>query len=160
MAWQEIEAAKQTIEFPAAPSFFSSKKWIKLIPLKHFAVVLNYLPNDGILRGKAPGTGFILFSALEASSSFQQTIEKRETTLPHSFVRKSKHLPLVPTLSGYTLRVSWSGPKLALQSSTNFFACVSHCACLPRKGPASVSHILPPPSLLESWHDVAIGNKE
>ena len=31
MAWQGIEAAKQTIEFPAAPSFFSSKKWIKLI---------------------------------------------------------------------------------------------------------------------------------
>ena len=32
MAWQGIEAAKQTIEFPVAPSFFSSKKWIKLIP--------------------------------------------------------------------------------------------------------------------------------
>ena len=32
MAWQVFEAAKQTIEFPAAPSFFSSKKWIKLIP--------------------------------------------------------------------------------------------------------------------------------
>ena len=32
MAWQGIEAAKQTIEFPAAPSFFSLKKWIKLIP--------------------------------------------------------------------------------------------------------------------------------
>ena len=32
MAWQGIEAPKQTIEFPAAPSFFSSKKWIKLIP--------------------------------------------------------------------------------------------------------------------------------
>ena len=31
MAWQGIEAPKQTIEFPAAPSF-SSKKWIKLIP--------------------------------------------------------------------------------------------------------------------------------
>ena len=31
MAWQGIEAAKQTIEFPAAPSFFSLKKWIKLI---------------------------------------------------------------------------------------------------------------------------------
>ena len=30
--YQEIEAAKQTIKFPAAPSFFSSKKWIKLIP--------------------------------------------------------------------------------------------------------------------------------
>ena len=39
--WQGIEAAKQTIEFPAAPFFFlvekigssfSSKKWIKLIP--------------------------------------------------------------------------------------------------------------------------------
>ena len=26
MAWQRIEAPKQTIEFPAAPSFFSSKK--------------------------------------------------------------------------------------------------------------------------------------
>ena len=25
MGWQEIEAAKQTIQFPAAPSFFSSK---------------------------------------------------------------------------------------------------------------------------------------
>ena len=32
MAWQEIEAAKQTIEFPAAPSFSLKKKWIKLIP--------------------------------------------------------------------------------------------------------------------------------
>ena len=32
MAWQGNEAPKQTIEFPAAPSFFSSKKWIKLIP--------------------------------------------------------------------------------------------------------------------------------
>ena len=32
MAWQGIEDPKQTIEFPAAPSFFSSKKWIKLIP--------------------------------------------------------------------------------------------------------------------------------
>ena len=32
MAWQGMEAPKQTIEFPAAPSFFSSKKWIKLIP--------------------------------------------------------------------------------------------------------------------------------
>ena len=32
MTWQGIEAPKQTIEFPAAPSFFSSKKWIKLIP--------------------------------------------------------------------------------------------------------------------------------
>ena len=33
--WQGIEAAKQTIEFPAAPFFFlaeKSKKWIKLIP--------------------------------------------------------------------------------------------------------------------------------
>ena len=30
MAWQGIEAPKQTIEFPAAPSYFSSKKWIKL----------------------------------------------------------------------------------------------------------------------------------
>ena len=33
--WQAIEAAKQTIEFPAAPFFFiveKSKKWIKLIP--------------------------------------------------------------------------------------------------------------------------------
>ena len=29
MAWQGIETP---IEFPAAPSFFSSKKWIKLIP--------------------------------------------------------------------------------------------------------------------------------
>ena len=32
MAWEGIEAAKQTIEFPVAQSFFSSKKWIKLIP--------------------------------------------------------------------------------------------------------------------------------
>ena len=32
MAWQGIEAPKQTIEFPAAPTFFPSKKWIKLIP--------------------------------------------------------------------------------------------------------------------------------
>ena len=32
MAWQGIEAPKQTIEFPAALSFFSSNKWIKLIP--------------------------------------------------------------------------------------------------------------------------------
>ena len=32
MAWQGIEAPIQTIKFPAAPSFFSSKKWIKLIP--------------------------------------------------------------------------------------------------------------------------------
>ena len=32
MAWQGIESPKQTIEFPAAPSFSSSKKWIKLIP--------------------------------------------------------------------------------------------------------------------------------
>ena len=32
MAWQGIEAPKQTIEYPASPSFFSSKKWIKLIP--------------------------------------------------------------------------------------------------------------------------------
>ena len=32
MAWQGIEALKQAIEFPAAPTFFSSKKWIKLIP--------------------------------------------------------------------------------------------------------------------------------
>ena len=30
MVWQSIEAPKQTIEFSAAPSFFSSKKWIKL----------------------------------------------------------------------------------------------------------------------------------
>ena len=26
-AWQGIEALKQTIDFPATPSFFSSKKW-------------------------------------------------------------------------------------------------------------------------------------
>ena len=32
MAWPGIKAPKQMIEFPAAPSFFSSKKWIKLIP--------------------------------------------------------------------------------------------------------------------------------
>ena len=33
MAWQGIEAPKKKpIEFPAAPSFFSLKKWIKLIP--------------------------------------------------------------------------------------------------------------------------------
>ena len=32
MAWQGIEGPKQTIEFPAAPSFLSSKIWIKLIP--------------------------------------------------------------------------------------------------------------------------------
>ena len=32
MAWQGIEALKQTNEFPAAPPFFSSKKWIKSIP--------------------------------------------------------------------------------------------------------------------------------
>ena len=32
LLWQGIEAAKRTIEFPAAPPFFSSKKWIKLIP--------------------------------------------------------------------------------------------------------------------------------
>ena len=32
MAWQGIEALKQTIKFPAAPAFFSSKKLIKLIP--------------------------------------------------------------------------------------------------------------------------------
>ena len=32
MAWQGIESLKQAIEFPAAPSFFPSKKWIKLIP--------------------------------------------------------------------------------------------------------------------------------
>ena len=32
MEWHGIEAPKQTIEFPAAPSFFSLKKWIKLIP--------------------------------------------------------------------------------------------------------------------------------
>ena len=74
--------------------------------LKHFAVVLNYLPNDWILRGKAPGTGFILFSALEASSSFQQTIEKRKLLCHIAFLRESKHLSLVPTLSGYGLRVS------------------------------------------------------
>ena len=36
--------------------------------LKHFAVVLNYLPNERILRGEATGTGFVLFTALEASS--------------------------------------------------------------------------------------------
>ena len=30
--YKGFEAAKQTIEFPAAPSFFSSTKWIKLIP--------------------------------------------------------------------------------------------------------------------------------
>ena len=32
--WQGIEAAKQTVEFPAAPFFLGeiSKKWIKLIP--------------------------------------------------------------------------------------------------------------------------------
>ena len=126
--------------------------------LKHFAVVLNYLPNDWILRGKAPGTGFILFSALEASSSFQQTIEKRKLLCHIAFLRKSKHLSLIPTLSGYALRVSWSRSKLALKSATEFFACVSHCLCLPRRWPASVSHILPPRSLLESWHDV--GNIE
>ena len=32
MEWRGIEVAKETIEFPAAPSFFSLKKWIKLIP--------------------------------------------------------------------------------------------------------------------------------
>ena len=32
MAWQRIEAPKQTIKFSAWPSFFSSKKWIKLTP--------------------------------------------------------------------------------------------------------------------------------
>ena len=33
IAWQGIEAPKQTIDwFLAAPSFFPSKKWIKLIP--------------------------------------------------------------------------------------------------------------------------------
>ena len=32
MAWQGIKAPEQTNEFPAAPSFSSSKKWIKWIP--------------------------------------------------------------------------------------------------------------------------------
>ena len=32
ISWQGTEAPKQKIEFPAAPTFFSSKKWIKLIP--------------------------------------------------------------------------------------------------------------------------------
>ena len=32
MAWQGIEASKQATEFSAEPSFFSSKKWIKLMP--------------------------------------------------------------------------------------------------------------------------------
>ena len=33
MAWQGIEVLKQMIEFLAAPSFFSSRKWITLIPI-------------------------------------------------------------------------------------------------------------------------------
>ena len=112
--------------------------------LKYFAVVLNYLPNEWILRGEAPGTGFVLFSALEASSSFQQTIEKRRLLCHIAFLPKSRHLSLVPTLSGYALRVSWSWSKLALKSATKFFACVSYGVCLPRREKASVSHILPP----------------
>ena len=74
--------------------------------LKHFAVVLNYLPNEWVLRGEATGTGSVLFSALEARSSFRKTMEKRRLLCHIAFLPKSKHLSLVPTLSDYALKVS------------------------------------------------------
>ena len=100
--------------------------------------------TNGFCEGKRQGTGFVLFSALEASSSFQQTIEKKRPLCHVAFLPKNRHLSLVPTLSGYALKVSWSWSKLALKSATKFFACVSYFVCLPRREKASVSHSLPP----------------
>ena len=51
------------------------------------------------LRGEATRTGFVMFSALEASSSFRKTIAKRRLLCHVAFLRKNKHLSLVPTIS-------------------------------------------------------------
>ena len=119
--------------------------------LKYFAVVLNYLPNEWILRG---GSARVLASSCSQHSrrvAPSSRRSKRGDLLCHiALLRKNRHLSLVPTLSGYALKVSWSWSELALKSATKFFACVAHCVCLPAKRKSvSISHFATP-SLLEA----------
>ena len=95
--------------------------------------MLNYLANEWILRGEAPEHWLRPVLSTRGEQLIPADDRKEETTLPYSFLPKSRHLSLVPTLSGYALRVSWSWSKLALKSATKFFACVSYCVCLPRR---------------------------
>ena len=53
--------------------------------LKYFAVVLNYLPNEWILRGKAPGYWLCPVLSTRGEQLIPADDRKEETTLPYSF---------------------------------------------------------------------------
>ena len=53
--------------------------------LKYFAVVLNYLPNEWILRGEAPGYWLRLVLSTRGEQLIPADDRKEETTLPYSF---------------------------------------------------------------------------
>ena len=53
--------------------------------LKYFAVVLNYLPNERILRGEAPGYWLRPVLSTRGEQLIPADDRKEETTLPYSF---------------------------------------------------------------------------
>ena len=53
--------------------------------LKYFAVVLNYLPNEWILRGEAPGYWLRPVLSTRGEQLIPADDRKEETTLPYSF---------------------------------------------------------------------------
>ena len=53
--------------------------------LKYFAVVLNYLPNESILRGEAPGYWLRPVLSTRGEQLIPADDRKEETTLPYSF---------------------------------------------------------------------------
>ena len=53
--------------------------------LKYFAVVLNYLPNEWILRGEAPGYWLRPVLSTRGEQLIPADGRKEETTLPYSF---------------------------------------------------------------------------
>ena len=53
--------------------------------LKYFAAVLNYLPNEWILRGEAPGYWLRPVLSTRGEQLLPADDRKEETTLPYSF---------------------------------------------------------------------------
>ena len=74
--------------------------------LKYFAVVLNYLPNEWILRGEAPRYWLRPVLSTRGEQLIPADDRKEETYSAIAFLRKNRHLSLVPTLCGYALKVS------------------------------------------------------
>ena len=68
--------------------------------LKYFAVVLNYLPNEWILRGEAPGYWLRPVLSTRGEQLIPADDRKRSLLCHIAFLRKNRHLSLVPTLSG------------------------------------------------------------